>query len=150
MENGILYILQTRNGKRSPQASLRIAVSMVREKLISEREGLMRVTCSQLQACLHPMLDPQFRNPEDPKVSGKILGKGLAASGGAVTGQIVFTCDEAEAFRDQGLHCILCKEVTSADDIAGMHVRTSIMLSIINLCIFALYNRIGSGWCADQ
>ncbi len=122
MENGILYILQTRRGKRSPQASLRIAVSMVKEKLISEREALLRMQCSQLQACLHPMLDPQYRDSEVPEVKAKTLGKGLAASGGAEIGQAVFSCADAEAFRANGSPCILCKEFTSADDIAGLNV----------------------------
>jgi pyruvate,orthophosphate dikinase len=77
-------------------------------------------------------------NPEDPKVSGKLLGKGLAASGGAVSGQIVFTCDEAESFRAEGLSCILCKDFTSADDIAGMHV---------GLILYSQYLKIYQFYC---
>eukprot|EP00981_Chlorochromonas_danica_P015010 scaffold9957_cov159-Ochromonas_danica.AAC.2 len=148
VENGILFILQTRRGKRSPQASLKIAVSMVKEKLISEREALLRIQCSQLQACLHPSLDPQYGNPEQEDAKNKYIGRGLAASGGAVSGQLVFSSNDAEELKSKGMCSILCKEFASADDISGLYAASGVLTSRGGLTSHASVVMRGMGKCA--
>ena len=88
IEKGKLYMLQTRNGKRTAKAAIKIAVDMVTEGLIDEKTAVLRVAPSQLDQLLHPSLDP--------KATKKIIAKGLPASPGAASGEVVFTADEAE------------------------------------------------------
>ncbi|HET6609831.1 MAG TPA: pyruvate, phosphate dikinase, partial [Rhodopila sp.] len=114
-----LYMLQTRNGKRTAAASLRMAVDMAREGLIDEAEAIMRVNPSSLDQLLHPMLDP--------KAPRTLLAKGLPASPGAASGVVVFTADEAESRAAKGEAVILVRIETSPEDIHGMHAAKGIL-----------------------
>ncbi len=114
-----LWMLQTRTGKRTAQAALKIAVEMCEEGLIDKKEAILRMDPAMLDQLLHPMLDP--------KAEKKVLGKGLPASPGAASGQIVFTADEAEAWVKEGKKVILTRIETSPEDIGGMHVAEGIL-----------------------
>ncbi|MCU0837979.1 MAG: pyruvate, phosphate dikinase [Rhodospirillales bacterium] len=114
-----LWMLQTRNGKRTAAAALRIAVEMCEEGLIDRAEAVRRVEPAQLDQLLHPMLDP--------KAKKEVLGKGLPASPGAASGQIVFSADDAEAWAKGGKKVILTRIETSPEDIGGMHVAQGIL-----------------------
>jgi len=114
-----LYMLQTRNGKRTAAASLKIAVDMAREGLIDEAEAVRRVNPSALDQLLHPTLDP--------KAPRKLLSKGLPASPGAACGAVVFSADEAEARAAKGESVILVRIETSPEDIHGMHAAKGIL-----------------------
>lgn len=124
VENGVLFILQTRRGKRTALAAVRIAVSMVQEKLITERDALMRIDPYQMDFFLHPMIDPVC-DPET--LSDRFIGEGLAASAGAACGVLAFTCEDAEEFRKNKVNCILCRNETSADDIAGLNAAIGVL-----------------------
>jgi pyruvate, orthophosphate dikinase len=117
-----LYMLQTRNGKRTGPAAVRIAVSMVKEKLISKEEAVLRVEPKQLDQLLHPVLE------EKSKKSLKALGKGLPASPGAAVGRIVFTADDAVKQSAKG-PVVLVRAETTPDDIHGMEVAKGILTS---------------------
>ncbi len=121
IQNGKLWLLQTRTGKRSAQAALTIAVSMVKETLISRNEALLRVDPQTLDQLLHPMLDPEDR------AKSKVIASGLPASPGAAAGQVVFSADEAEQWAGRGLPVILFREETSPEDIHGMHAAKGIV-----------------------
>ncbi len=114
-----LYMLQTRNGKRTAAASLKMAVDMAREGLINEAEAIMRVNPSSLDQLLHPMLDP--------KAPRTVLAKGLPASPGAACGVVVFSADEAESRAAKGEAVILVRIETSPEDIHGMHAAKGIL-----------------------
>jgi pyruvate, orthophosphate dikinase len=114
-----LYMLQTRNGKRTAAASLRIAVDMAREGLIDQSEAVRRVNPSALDQLLHPTLDP--------KAPRTLLAKGLPASPGAASGAVVFTADEAESRAQKGEAIILVRVETSPEDIHGMHAARGIL-----------------------
>ncbi|MBL6453730.1 pyruvate, phosphate dikinase [Belnapia sp. T6] len=114
-----LYMLQTRNGKRTAAASLKIAVDMAREGLIDQKEAIKRVNPSALDQLLHPTLDP--------KAPRKLLAKGLPASPGAACGAVVFSADEAEARAAKGEAVILVRIETSPEDIHGMHAARGIL-----------------------
>ncbi|HEY0421860.1 MAG TPA: pyruvate, phosphate dikinase [Rhodopila sp.] len=114
-----LYMLQTRNGKRTAAASLRMAVEMAREGLIDEAEAVMRVNPSSLDQLLHPMLDPN--------AARTLFGKGLPASPGAASGMVVFSADEAESRAAKGEAVILVRIETSPEDIHGMHAAKGIL-----------------------
>ena len=111
IEKGKLFMLQTRSGKRTAQAAVKIAVDMVKEKLISKEEALLRINPEQINQLLHPVLDPAF--------DLKILTQGLPASPGAATGKVVFTADEA-AQRGASEEILLVRNETNPDDIHGM------------------------------
>ncbi len=114
-----LYMLQTRNGKRTAPASLRIAVEMAQEGLIDRREAILRVNPASLDQLLHPMIDPNAqRSP---------LARGLPASPGAACGTVVFNADEAEARATKGEAVILVRIETSPEDIHGMHAARGIL-----------------------
>ena len=112
IEKGRLWMLQTRNGKRTAKAALKIACDLLDQKLISEEEALLRLDPSSLNQLLHPTLDP--------KVKKTLLAKGLPASPGAASGQIVFTSEDTEAFKEKGIKTILVRIETSPEDITGM------------------------------
>jgi len=119
IQNKVLYILQTRMGKRTAEAAVKIAVDMVKEKLISKKEAVTRVTPEQLDRLLHPHFDPKAkRNP---------FAKGLPASPGAAVGQVVFTADTAEAWNAKGKKVILTRIETSPEDIGGMDAAVGIL-----------------------
>jgi pyruvate,orthophosphate dikinase len=119
IQKGKLWMLQTRNGKRTAQAALRIAVEMCDEGLIEKEDAVRRVEPAQLDQLLHPMIDP--------KAKKEVLGKGLPASPGAASGQIVFSAEEAEAWAKAGKKVILTRIETSPEDIGGMHVAQGIL-----------------------
>jgi pyruvate,orthophosphate dikinase len=119
VQRGTLYMLQTRTGKRTAPAALKIAVDMVQEGLITEAEAIRRLDPNSLDQLLHPTLDP--------KAVRKVIARGLPASPGAASGKIVFTADEAEACANNGEQVILCRTETSPEDIHGMHAATGIL-----------------------
>ncbi|MBX3502124.1 MAG: pyruvate, phosphate dikinase [Alphaproteobacteria bacterium] len=121
VQGGKLYMLQTRNGKRTAKAALKIAVDMVREGLIDSKEAVARVAPASLDQLLHPTLDP--------KAERKVLDRGLPASPGAASGTIVFTADEAEKRARDGQKVILVRRETSPEDIHGMHAAEGILTS---------------------
>ena len=123
IEQGKLYLLQTRNGKRTGNAAVKIAVDMVKEGAITKEIALTRVTPDQLDQIFHPMLSPASRK------NAKVIAVGLNASPGAATGQIVFTAEDAEAQGAQGRQVILCRKETSPEDIGGMHAAQGILTS---------------------
>ncbi|MFC3126874.1 pyruvate, phosphate dikinase [Pseudoroseomonas globiformis] len=114
-----LYMLQTRNGKRTAAASLKIAVDMAQEGLIDEAEAIRRVAPGSLDQLLHPTLDPEAKRT--------VLSKGLPASPGAACGTVVFSADEAEARAAKGESVILVRIETSPEDIHGMHAAKGIL-----------------------
>lgn len=121
IENGKLFILQTRNGKRTAQAALRIAVEMVEEGKITTDEALMQVEPKQLDTLLHPHFDETDLKKHSP------IGRGLPASPGAACGQVVFTQDVAAKWAKEGKKVILVRLETSAEDVEGMHVSEGIL-----------------------
>ena len=121
IEQGRLFMLQTRVGKRTAAAALRMAVEMVDEGLIDQREAVLRVEPAQLDQLLHP----QF----DPKAEFTVLAKGLNASPGAAVGKVYFTADEAEARHEAGERVILVRPETSPDDLHGMIAAEGILTS---------------------
>ena len=123
VEEGKLFMLQCRNGKRTGPAAVKMAVDMVAEKLITKEEALLRVEPNQLDQLLHPALDPKAVK------SAKAIAQGLNASPGAGSGQIVFTADEAEAWTKEGKKVILVRKETSPEDIAGMVAAQGILTS---------------------
>jgi pyruvate,orthophosphate dikinase len=121
VQRGRLYMLQTRNGKRTAKAALKIAVDMVREGLIDKKEAVARIVPSSLDQLLHPTLDP--------KAQRKVISKGLPASPGAASGKVVFSADAAEKQARGGEKVILVRRETSPEDIHGMHAAEGILTS---------------------
>jgi pyruvate,orthophosphate dikinase len=119
VQEGKLFILQTRSGKRSTQAALKIAVDMAGEGLISREEAVLSVKAAQLDQLLHPTLDP--------KAEMTVLAKGLPASPGAACGELVFAADEAVHLKAQGHTVILARVETSPEDVQGMHAAAGIL-----------------------
>ena len=119
VERGTLWMLQTRSGKRTAKASLRIAVDMATEGLISEDEAILRIDPAQLDQLLHPTLDPDAER--------RVIAKGLPASPGAACGKAVFDADTAEAWSQAGEKVILVRVETSPEDIHGMHAAEGIL-----------------------
>jgi pyruvate,orthophosphate dikinase len=119
VERNKLYLLQTRNGKRTTAASLRIAVEMANDGLIDRAEAIRRVNPAALDQLLHPTLDPKIKRTP--------LGRGLPASPGAAAGAVVFSADEAEARATKGEAVILVRIETSPEDIHGMHAARGIL-----------------------
>ena len=119
VEQGKLWMLQTRSGKRTAQAALRIAVELAQEKLIDKKEAVKRIDPATLDQLLHPNIDP--------KAERKVIATGLPASPGAACGEIVFSPDEAESLKSQGRKVILVRVETSPEDIHGMHAAEGIL-----------------------
>jgi pyruvate,orthophosphate dikinase len=119
VEQGKLYMLQTRNGKRTAKAALKVAVDMAAEGLISQKEAVGRIEPASLDQLLHPTLDPNA-----PR---EVISSGLPASPGAATGKVVFDADEAERLGMAGEAVILVREETSPEDIHGMHAARGIV-----------------------
>jgi pyruvate,orthophosphate dikinase len=119
VQKGRLYVLQTRSGKRTAAAALKIAVDMAEEGLISREEALLRIDPAALDQLLHPTLDP--------KAERRVIAKGLPASPGAVSGKVVFSAEEAERLAAAGEAVILVRIETSPDDIHGMHAAKGIL-----------------------
>ncbi len=119
IEDGRLWMLQTRNGKRTTKAALKIAIDMADEGLISQDEAVLRIEPGGLDQLLHPTIDP--------KAKRDLVATGLPASPGAASGECVFNSDEAEALKAQGHNVILVRVETSPEDINGMHAAEGIL-----------------------
>jgi len=119
VENNKLWMLQTRSGKRTAKAAIKIAVDMVKEKLISNKEAVLRINPNILDTLLHPTLDE--------KAEKKIIASGLPASPGAASGKVTFSADEAERLKEQMQDTILVRIETSPEDINGMHAAKGIL-----------------------
>ena len=121
IQEGTLYMLQTRSGKRTAAAAIRIAVEMVEEGLIDKETAIMRINPDQLDQLLHPMIDPDIKLD--------VVAKGLPASPGAAVGRAVFTPEDAERMVREGERCVLIRMETSPEDIGGMHAAEGILTS---------------------
>lgn len=139
IERGVLWMLQTRNGKRTAASALKIACDMIDEKLITQEEAILRLEPQALDQLLHPTLDP--------KAQKTILAKGLPASPGGVNGQIVFTSEEAVEWREQGKKVILVRVETSPEDIAGMVAAQGILTTRGGMTSHAAVVARGMGKC---
>ena len=139
IQNKVLYILQTRMGKRTAESAVKIAVDMVNEKLISKKEAVTRVTPEQLDRLLHPHFDP--------KAKRQPFAKGLPASPGAAVGQVVFTADTAEAWNAKGKKVILTRIETSPEDIGGMDAAVGILTARGGMTSHAAVVARGMGKC---
>jgi pyruvate, phosphate dikinase len=141
IEQGKLYFLQTRNGKRTAQAALKIAVDMVNEGLITSREAVLKVDPKQLDALLHPNFD------EKELKSSQVIAKGLPASPGAACGKIYFTAEDAKEHHEQGEKVILVRLETSPEDIEGMVASEGILTVRGGMTSHAAVVARGMGTC---
>ncbi len=141
VENGKLYFLQTRNGKRTADAALRIAVELVKEGMITEKEAVLRVEPKQLDQLLHPMFDPKALKEAKP------IGKALPASPGAATGKVYFTAEDAKNAADRGEQVILTRLETSPEDIEGMAAARGILTVRGGMTSHAAVVARGMGTC---
>ncbi|MEG2394801.1 MAG: pyruvate, phosphate dikinase, partial [Ruthenibacterium sp.] len=143
IENGKLYMLQTRNGKRTAAAALKVAVDLVDEGVLTEREAVMRVEPKQLDSLLHPQFDPAALK------AAEVIGKGLAASPGAACGQVVFTAEDATAAVENGSmkKVVLVRLETSPEDIEGMAVAQGILTVRGGMTSHAAVVARGMGTC---
>jgi pyruvate,orthophosphate dikinase len=139
IQEGKLYLLQTRSGKRTTAAAVKIAVDMVNEGLIKKDEALMRVEPSQLDQLLHPQIDP--------KAEVEVIARGLAASPGAASGMAVFTAEDAVRFAEAGKEVILVRQETNPDDISGMNAAQGILTSRGGMTSHAAVVARGMGKC---
>ena len=139
IQNKVLYILQTRTGKRTAEAAVKTAVDMVNEKLISKKMAVTRVEPEQLDRLLHPHFDP--------KAKRNVIARGLPASPGAAVGQVVFTADVAEEWRDKGKKVILVRKETSPEDIGGMDAAEGILTAFGGMTSHAAVVARGMGKC---
>ena len=141
IENGKLYMLQTRNGKRTAAAALKIAVDLVKEGMITEKEAVLRVEPKQLDALLHPQFDTKALKAATP------IGKGLAASPGAACGKVVFTAEDAKEWVEKGEKVVLVRLETSPEDIEGMNAAEGILTVRGGMTSHAAVVARGMGTC---
>jgi pyruvate,orthophosphate dikinase len=134
-----LWMLQTRRGKRTAAAAVKIAVDMVNEGLITKQEAILRIEPASLDQLLHPTIDP--------KAPREVMAKGLPASPGAAFGKVVFTAEDAEAWDERGEKVILVRLETSPDDIKGMHISEGILTARGGLTSHAAVVARGMGKC---
>lgn len=139
IQRGKLWMLQTRTGKRTAEAAVRIAVEMVEEGLIDKNTAVLRVTPDQINQLLHPTFDP--------KADKKVISKGLPASPGAATGRIVFHADDAEEWAARGEQVVLVRIETSPEDIGGMNVAKGILTARGGMTSHAAVVARGMGTC---
>ena len=139
IQDGHLWMLQTRSGKRTAAAAVRIAVEMAKERLIGQKEALLRVKPGDLDQLLHPSFDPSAQRD--------VIGQGLPASPGAATGQVVFHAEEAEAQAAKGERVILVRLETSPEDIGGMHAAQGILTARGGMTSHAAVVARGMGKC---
>ncbi|MFH1875050.1 MAG: pyruvate, phosphate dikinase [Pseudomonadota bacterium] len=139
IEQSKLWILQTRNGKRTATAAVKIAVDMVEEGLIDKKTAIKRVDPASLDQLLHPRIDPSAKRD--------VVAKGLPASPGAATGKVVFTAEDAEEWANKGEDVILVRQETSPEDIKGMHVARGILTARGGLTSHAAVVARGMGKC---
>lgn len=141
IERGKLFMLQTRTGKRTGVAAVRIAVDMVKENLITEKTAVLRVPANDLTQLLLPSFKPTARNAAD------VLAKGLPASPGAAVGKLAFTAEEAKARAEAGEKVILVRKETSPEDVDGMHAAAGILTSTGGMTSHAAVVARGWGKC---
>ncbi|MBE6368986.1 MAG: pyruvate, phosphate dikinase [Lentisphaerae bacterium] len=141
IDNGKLYMLQTRNGKRTAAAAVRIATDLVKEGLIDEKTAVLRVEPAQLDQLLHPVF------VKSAEAAAKKLTVGLPASPGAAAGMVVFSAEDAEKWASEGKAVILCRIETSPEDIGGMHVAQGILTSRGGMTSHAAVVARGMGAC---
>ncbi len=141
IERGKLYMLQTRNGKRTAAAALKIAVDLEKEGKLTKEEALLKIDPKQLDALLHPTFDPSAIK------SAKPIAKGLAASPGAACGKIYFTADEAKEAADAGAKVVLVRLETSPEDIEGMYAAQGILTARGGMTSHAAVVARGMGTC---
>jgi len=139
IQNGKLWLLQTRNGKRTAVAAIAIAVDMVEEGLIEKKEALMRLEPEGLDQLLHPWFDPNAEK--------KVIAKGLPASPGAATGKIVFFADDAHDWKENGERVVLVRIETSPEDLKGMHAAEGILTARGGMTSHAAVVARGMGKC---
>ena len=139
VQEGKLYMLQTRVGKRTAASALKIAIDMVKEGLIDKKTAILRIDPRQIDQLLHPMIDPKA------KIS--VIAKGLPASPGAAVGKVVFTADEAEKAAERGEKVILVRTETSPEDIGGMHAAQGILTARGGMTSHAAVVARGMGKC---
>ncbi|MCD4789683.1 MAG: pyruvate, phosphate dikinase [Bacteroidales bacterium] len=141
IQNDKLWLLQTRNGKRTGAAMIKIAMDMLKEGMINKKTALMRIEPNRLDELLHPVFD------KDALDSGNVVAKGLPASPGAATGQIVFHADEAEEWADKNKKVILVRIETSPEDLKGMNVAQGILTARGGMTSHAAVVARGMGKC---
>jgi pyruvate,orthophosphate dikinase len=141
IEEGVLWMLQCRVGKRTGTAAIRMAVDMCDEKLIDRKTAIMRVAPEQLEELLHPMLDPAAEK------TAKVIAKGLPAGPGGGVGQVVLTSDDAAEWAKQGKKVILVRNETSPEDVHGMHVAEAILTAKGGMTSHAALVARGWGKC---
>jgi len=139
VQEGKLYMLQTRVGKRTAASALKIAIDMVKEKLIDKKTAILRIDPQQLDQLLHPMIDP--------KAPIKVIAKGLPASPGAAVGKVVFTAEDAENAAERGEKVILVRAETSPEDIGGMNAAQGILTGRGGMTSHAAVVARGMGKC---
>lgn len=139
VQDGKLYMLQTRAGKRTAAAALKIAIDMVKEKLIDKKTAVLRIDPQQLDQLLHPTIDPEAQV--------KVIAKGLPASPGAAVGAVVFTAEDAERAAEKGKKVILVRTETSPDDIGGMNAAQGILTARGGMTSHAAVVARGMGKC---
>ncbi|MBI4822816.1 MAG: pyruvate, phosphate dikinase [Nitrospirae bacterium] len=139
VQEGKLYMLQTRVGKRTAASALRIAIDMVKEKFIDKKTAVMRIDPTQIDQLLHPMIDP--------KAELKVIAKGLPASPGAAVGKVVFIAEDAEKAAEAGVKVILVRTETSPEDIGGMHAAQGILTARGGMTSHAAVVARGMGKC---
>ena len=141
IERKTLWMLQTRTGKRTAAAATRIAADMARERLINVREAVLRIDPKTIDQLLHPQFDPAAEKDADP------IAKGLPASPGAGTGQLVFTADDAEAWFAAGKQVVLARIETSPEDVGGMHAARGVLTTRGGMTSHAAVVARGMGKC---
>jgi pyruvate,orthophosphate dikinase len=141
IQEGKLWMLQTRNGKRTGAAMVRIAIEMLKQGMIDEKTALQRVAPDRLNDLLHPIFDPKALQ------ASKVIARGLPASPGAATGQVVFFADEAEEWAKQGKAVILVRQETSPEDLRGMSVAKGILTARGGMTSHAAVVARGMGKC---
>ncbi len=141
IQDGRLWMLQTRVGKRNGPAAIKMAVDMVNEGLIDKKTALLRVKPEQLDELLHPVMDTKSEQ------NATILATGLPAGPGSATGRVVFTADDAEAWHGRGEQVILLREETSPEDVHGMHVAKAILTAKGGMTSHAALVARGWGKC---
>jgi len=141
IEKGTLFMLQCRSGKRNGPAAVRMAVDMLKEKLISKETAVMRVTPSQLDELLHPVIDPKVEAAHKP------LAKGLPAGPGGACGQVVFSANDAVEWKKQGKKVILVREETNPEDVEGMRAAEAVLTARGGMTSHAALVARGWGKC---
>ncbi|MDP8229946.1 MAG: pyruvate, phosphate dikinase [Candidatus Gorgyraea atricola] len=141
IQEGTLYMLQTRTGKRTGLAAVKIAYDMVKEKMISPKEAIMRIEGDQLNQLLFPIFEPKAKS------NATVVAKGLPAGPGAASAQVVFTARDAEVWKSKGKKVILVRHETSPEDVAGMHAAVGILTSTGGMTSHAAVVARGWGKC---